>query len=120
MGELFPAWEGPSPEGMLLEEALASWEVVLFPGRGPELLPSWEVVSQEGMLLEEALAAWEVVLSLGRGPKLFLGGGFPGRIAVACLPACLPAYEAKLLPAWELLPSWERPPWEGVLLTTCL
>ena len=31
---LFPVWERPSPEVMLLEEALASWEVVLSPARG--------------------------------------------------------------------------------------
>ena len=54
-----------------------------------------------------ALASWEATLSLGRG--LF-----------ACLPACLPAWEeTKLLPAWELLPSWERPSLEGVLLGGC-
>ena len=46
------------------------------------------------------LASWEAALSLGRG-----------------LPACLIALEeTKLLPAWELLPSWEWPFLEGVLL----
>ena len=46
------------------------------------------------------LASWDVTLSLGRG-----------------LHACLLAWEeTKLLPAWELLPSWERPSLEGVLL----
>ena len=46
------------------------------------------------------LATWEAALSLGRG-----------------LLACLPAWkETKLLPAWGLLPSWERPSLEEVLL----
>ena len=43
------------------------------------------------------LASWEATLTLGRG--------------------CLPAWEeTKLLPAWVLLPSWEWPSLEGVLL----
>ena len=55
---------------------------------------------QKVCCLGAVLASWEATLSLGRG-----------------LLACLPTWgETKLLPTWELLPSWERPSLERVLL----
>ena len=108
---------GTTKLGPLARTDLCTWvkglldKLMTHLGLGSSMEEPWGLLVL--LLVGGVLPSWEVAL-LVWGVALF---SWEALSLAECLTACLPAWvETKLLPPWELFPSWEWPSLEGVLL----